>query len=313
MDTTIIGKSDLSVSRLGFGCWQLGGHGWQDNNQKEIIHAIGLALDLGINFFDTADIYGLGTSETLLSQTLAAYPLGHKAVVATKFGVRRREQETFYDNSKTWIFEAVEDSLKRLNREVIDLYQLHWHDGVRPLQDIFEDLETLRKQGKVRWYGFSNVSPGLIDQKNFPKGLVSFSMEYSLVQRQNELEIMKAQALQNLSFIAWGSLTQGLLSGKYTRESVFAQNDIRARADSLFAKKYWDAYEPVLDKVRAIAHKTQKSMSQVALRFVLDKFPNSIVLAGIKDASQLTENEGILNWCLSSDMVCELTNMSETV
>lgn len=306
METTIIGHSDLRVSRLGFGCWQLGGYGWQDTDQKAITEAIRSALELGINFFDTADVYGLGESEKLLAETLATHPLGKNAVVATKFGVRNNENGSFYDNSKDWILEAVEASLKRLKRETIDLYQIHWHDGKRPLDDIFADLEKLREQGKIRWYGISNIPPSSIVK--LPDGLASFTLKYSLVQRESEAEILSAK---NLSFIAWGSLTQGLLSGKYNRYSKFMESDIRSRVDSLFAEKNWDYYEPVLEKLKEIAEQNGKTMSQVALRFVLDYIPNSIVLAGIKNMAQLRENSGALGWHLSQRDVVQLAEISE--
>ncbi|NBX02494.1 MAG: aldo/keto reductase [Alphaproteobacteria bacterium] len=306
METSLIGCSDLCVSRLGFGCWQLGGHGWQNTDQKAIVDAIEGALELGINFFDTADIYGFGQSEELLAQTLALHPLGKEAIVATKFGVRNGENGSYYDNSKGWIMEAVEGSLYRLRRETIDLYQMHWHDAKRSLDDIFADLEKLREQGKIRWYGVSNIPPSAIN--NAPDGLASFTLKYSLVQRDAEAEIL---ATNKSSFIAWGSLTQGLLSGKYNRNSKFADDDIRSRATSLFAEKNWDYYEPVLTKLQEIAENNNKTMSQVALRFVLDYVPNSIVLAGIKNMHQLSENAGALDWHLSANGVAQLVKISE--
>ncbi|MEZ5690639.1 MAG: aldo/keto reductase [Rickettsiales bacterium] len=316
MEYTLIGKSDLKVSRLGFGCWQLGGHGWQDIDQKEIEKAIHSALDMGINFFDTADIYGLGESEKNLARTLAKHPLGKNAIVASKFAVRQKNDgSTYYDNSKEWMFEAVEGSLKRLERETIDLYQLHWHDGKRPLDDIFTDLEILREQGKIRWYGISNISPldidsVDIDSDNTPEGLVSFTMKYSLAGRENEQEIKKATEEKNLGFISWGSLAQGLLSGKYNRNSVFSESDVRSRESSLFSQDNWDYFEKLLDKLQKIATDNNKNMAQTALRFVLDNIPKSIVLTGIKNNRQLTDNAGCLNWKLGNESLRELKDIS---
>lgn len=283
-----LGRSDLHVSRLGFGCWQLGGHGWQDIDQQEIIKAIDTALDSGINFFDTADIYGLGASETLLGKVL-----GNRGIVATKFGVREKEGATYFDNSRQWLFEAVEASLKRLGRETIDLYQLHWPDQKRPLEDTLADLETLRTQGKIRWYGLSNIDPTTL--KTLPEGLATFTLEYSLLQRTWERAIA---ATRTLSFLAWGSLAQGLLSGKYTRNHRFADTDIRSRPTSLFAPKHWDIYEPILEKLSATAKAHNRSMAQTALRWVLDTQPHSVVLTGIKNVGQLQDNLGALNWSL---------------
>lgn len=305
-ETTIIGKSDLKASRLGFGCWQLGGHGWQNTDQKAITRAIHLALDQGINFFDTADIYGLGESERLLSNTIATSSLRHTAIIASKFGVRHGVNGTYYDNSKTWLFEAVEASLRRLQRETIDLYQLHWHDNKRPIDETLEDLEQLRVQGKIRWYGLSNIPPSVLDASNSLKGLVSYTLEYSLVQKQHEQDIVEAQNNLALSFIAWGALSQGLLTGKYNRNSTFAAGDVRGRPHSLFTNANWDYYDAVLIKLKEIAEKNNKQISQVALRFVLDYFPNSIILAGIKDGIQLQDNIGALGWSIPSKDRLEL-------
>jgi aryl-alcohol dehydrogenase-like predicted oxidoreductase len=310
METVILGNSDLRVSRLGFGCWQLGGHGWQENNQSAIIDAINSALEAGLNFFDTADVYGLGMSETLLGETLAKHPLGKQAVISSKFGVRRNGGETFYDNSREWLQESIDASLKRLKRETIDLYQIHRHDGKRPLSDTFEDLENLRAQGKIRWYGISNIDPANLDMKNLPEGLVSFTLEYSLIKRGLEQAIISGQKDAGLGFISWGSLSQGLLSGKYNRQSVFAEGDIRSRDDSLFAAKNWDYYEPVLAALKEIATRNNKDMAQAALRWVLDSHPHSIALTGIKNRQQINDNIGALGWNLSADDIALLNNIS---
>ncbi len=304
MDTILLGKSDLRVSRLGFGCWQLGGHGWRDVEQREIVNAIGEALESGVNFFDTADIYGLGESETLLGQALRSCAQGAEAVISTKFGVRAGVEGTYYDNSREWLSQAVEASLKRLQRETIDLYFLHWHDGKRPLPDIFDDLETLRTAGKIRWYGISNLDP-MNAAMPPPPGLAAFTLEYSMVRRDWEQQALRAQE-QGLGFLSWGSLAQGLLSGKYKRGDAFAQNDVRGRPGSLFAEEHWDAYEPLLANLQTVAARYGHSMAQVALRWVLDRHPCSVVLCGIKTRKQLAENAGLAGWTLGGDALAML-------
>ncbi|MDE3015800.1 MAG: aldo/keto reductase [Pseudomonadota bacterium] len=289
IESVTLGRSDLRVSRLGFGCWQLGGHGWQDIDQREIVAAIHLALDEGVNFFDTADVYGLGASERLLGEAL----LGKSAVIATKFGVRETGGVATYDNSRDWLSLALEASLKRLGRDTIDLYQLHWHDGKRPIPDILEDLERWRSQGKIRWYGISNIDPALA---GLPQGLATFTLSYNLVQRGWEQAI--AQAEDKLGFMAWGALAQGLLSGKYRRSHRFAEGDIRRRADSLFASQHWNRHDPLLATLSTVANASQHSMAQTALRWVLDAHPGSVVLTGIKTRAQLSENTGALGWTL---------------
>lgn len=299
METLTLGPSDLKVSRFGFGCWQLGGHGWQAVDQKSVVAAVHHAVARGVNFFDTADVYGLGESERLLGAALAT---SRGTVIATKGGVRVTGEGTVYDNSRTWLQQALEASLKRLGRDCIDLYQLHRHDGKRPLEDIFSDFETWRAQGKIRWYGISNVDPRALP-KTLPPGLVSATLKYNLVEREWQNAIPK-----NLGFIAWGALAQGLLSGKYHRESTFAESDIRSRGDSIFAEQYWDRYETLLAALKNVAAQHHHTMAQTSLRWVLDTVPNSVVLAGIKNTQQLDDNLGAMGWHLSADACAELAH-----
>lgn len=304
IETVTLGRSDLLVSRVGFGCWQLGGHGWQDINQQAIVAAIHASLDAGVNFFDTADIYGIGASETLLGKTLK----GKRAVISSKFGVRQNQAgATYYDNSQAWMTEALEGSLRRLQRDVIDLYQLHWHDGVRPLADIFSDLEALRQAGKIRWYGISNIDPGMLPAA-LPPGLVSFTLEYNLLQRKWENAVTQAQ--KHLGFIAWGALAQGLLTGAYTRLHRFAPEDIRSRPDSLFAEKNWDRYEPLLAVLKDAAAAHGHSMAQTSLRWLLDAQPQGVLLAGIKNPAQLWDNIGACGWYLEPRWLAALEQVS---
>ena len=304
LSETLILHPDLPrACRLGFGCWQLGGHGWQEVDTKAIQRAVHEALDNGINFFDTADIYGLGQSERLLGEAVKHSAHKHDAIIASKFGVRVGLQGTYYDNSSLWLEEAVNASLKRLNREAIDLYQLHWHDGVTPLEEVAGQLERLYKNGKVRSYGMCNITQE--QRANLPQSehFVSFSAEYSLVNTAS------AQP-ENLAFIAWGALAQGLLSGKYSRLSEFAENDVRVREGSLFQGKKFETIEPLLQLLKKAASAHGKTMAQTALRFVLDSVPQSLVLAGIKNTEQLHDNAGVLGWHLHADWLKSLIKAS---
>lgn len=296
----------LSVPRLGFGCWQLGGHGWQDLDARALEDAVRDALDIGVNFFDTADVYGLGHSETTLGSILKTHPKGDNAVIATKFGVRFIDGGRVYDNDPAYMHTALDASRRRLQRDVVDLYQLHWHDGKTDLRMIFDALEKVRAQGKIKYYGVSNVD--LSGWKDLPPGLASFSFEYSLINRMHEKEIRAMQAL-GLTFISWGSLAQGLLSGKYARGHVFSADDIRSRDTSLFSERNWGRYEPVLKAQRAIAEKHARPMSQIALRWILDGI-GGITLSGIKSPRQLRDNAAAFGWQLPPEDVDFLNGVS---
>ena len=153
MQKITIKKTDLTVSALCMGGCPLGGYGWGNTQKEDLINAVKTAVDTGINFFDTADTYGLGESERTLAEALGTD--SKNEVITTKFGVRVENGKTTYDNSREYIFKAVEGSLKRLNRDYIDLYQVHYRDGVTPLADIAESLEILKQQGKIRYYHHS--------------------------------------------------------------------------------------------------------------------------------------------------------------
>ena len=148
MEYVNLKNSDLRVSRLCMGGCPMGGHGWGIVQEQDLIDAVHTALDQGLNFFDTADTYGLGQSERTLSRALGGRR--DQVVIASKFGVRVENHSTFYDNSPQWIRTACENSLRRLNTDYIDLYQIHYRDGHTPLEVVVETLERLRDQGKIR-------------------------------------------------------------------------------------------------------------------------------------------------------------------
>lgn len=144
MEYTMLRNSDLKVSRLCMGGCPMGGYGWGDTQENELIEAVHTAVDQGVNFFDTADTYGLGQSEKTLGKALGSHR--KDVVIASKFGVRIENGKTFYDNSSSWIKEAVEGSLRRLGTDYIDLYQIHYRDGKTPIGEVIETLEEMKKR-----------------------------------------------------------------------------------------------------------------------------------------------------------------------
>lgn len=188
MEYITLKNSDLRVSRLCMGGCPLGGHGWGNIQDENLINAVQEAFENGINFFDTADTYGLGKSEELLGKSLEGKR--EKVVIASKFGVRVENGKTFYDNSPQWIQTAVESSLRRLKTDYIDLYQIHYRDGKTPLSVVVDKLEELKKKGYVRYFGLSNIHEKDIEElQEFKGGFASFQDEYSLACRKNEEDI----------------------------------------------------------------------------------------------------------------------------
>ena len=226
METLKLKNSDLEVSRLCMGGCPMGRYGWGTVLKKELIDAVHLALDSGIIFFDTADTYGLGESEKTLGEALGKKR--KQAIVATKFGVRVENGITSYDNSKNWVNKAVNNSLKRLNTDYIDLYQIHYRDSNTSIEEVINTLEEIKKQGKIRYYGICNVHYKDINELNKYKGkFVSFQNEYSLACRKNENDMFEFSQNLEMSPLTWGSLGQGILTGKYDKNCTFDSDDRR--------------------------------------------------------------------------------------
>ena len=299
--------TDVRISRIGFGCCPMGGYDWGETHEDDFIYAVHHALDKGINFFDTADIYGVGASETVLGKSLRTHR--NKAFVATKFGVRRYpDGTTFYDNSPEWFASALEASLKRMGTDYIDLYQVHYWDKTTSPEIIFDLLEKARQEGKVRFFGVTNIDLMFWALKNWPDALVSFSFEYSLAKRIHERAISHLSQKQGLAFLSWGSLGQGILSGKYDDKTEFPEGDRRRRA--VYINFHGNKLKKNLEIVREMQllqlHYPDKTLSQIALRWILDRFERSVTLVGIKRPDQLTENIGALGWQLDQ---CDLQRL----
>lgn len=228
MEYVTLKNSDLKVSRLCMGGCPMGGHGWGEVSENKLINAVHTAIEKGVNFFDTADTYGLGKSEETLGKAIKGNR--DKVVIATKFGVRVENGKTSYDNSPGWIDKAVEESLKRLDTDYIDLYQIHYRDDNTNINVVIDKLEQLKKKGLIRYYGLSNIHKEDIHELGSHIGkFVSFQDEYSLATRKNEDDMLVLSKELELTPLTWGSLGQGILSGKYDINVKFESNDRRSR------------------------------------------------------------------------------------
>jgi aryl-alcohol dehydrogenase-like predicted oxidoreductase len=293
------------------GC-PMGGYGWGAVQEAELIDAVHTALDNGINFFDTADTYGLGQSEITLGKAL-----GNRrkdAIIATKFGVRAGNGKTFYDNSPEYIEQALDASLKRLGTDYIDLYQVHYRDGVTPISAVAETLERMKEAGKIRYYGLSNISMKDYEELAPYKGqFVSFQDEYSLACRKNESDMLNLSDKLSMTPLTWGSLGQGILTGKYDKTNVnFDSNDRRSRDIyvNFHGEKLLKNLE-IVETMRPIAAAHNKSVAAVAIRFILDHIPDSVVLCGAKRPVQILSNAEGSDWKLGEEELNLLVKISE--
>lgn len=311
MEYVRLKNSDLTVSRLCMGGCPLGEYGWGKVSENDLLNAVCAAVDSGVNIFDTADVYGLGKSEKNLGKALKGKR--HNVVIATKFGVRIENGKTFYDNSPQWIREAVEKSLKRLGTDYIDIYQLHYRDGITPISVVVETLDELKSEGKIRYYGLSNIHQSDIEEiKPYVGSFVSFQDEYSLACRKNEEDIRSIADNLKLTPFTWGSLGQGILTGKYDEHTVFEKDDRRSR--DVYVNFHGEKLKKNMNIVAAlkeIAMTNSVPVSSAAIRFILDYIPDSVVLAGIKNIKQLKDNCKAFGWELDEEQLRALDLVSK--
>lgn len=310
MEYTTLKNSDLKVSRICMGGCPMGGYGWGEVQENELIDAVHAALDQGITFFDTADTYGLGQSEITLGKALGEHR--KDVIVASKFGVRAGNGKTVYDNSPEWIREALHGSLERLGTDYIDLYQIHYRDNITPISVVVETLEDLQKQGYIRYFGLSNIHrEDLKELQPYVGKFVSFQDEYSLACRKNEADMLMIADQMRLTPLTWGSLGQGILTGKYDKNTVFDSNDRRSRDIyvNFHGEKLLKNLE-IVEVLKKIAKEHEKSVASVAIRFILDYLPESVVLCGAKRPSQIIGNAEGAGWSLSKEEIEMLKKIS---
>lgn len=314
MEYIILKNSDLEVSRLCMGGCPMGGYGWGETNERDFIDAIHCALDNGVNFFDTANTYGLGQSEKTLAKGLEDHR--KDVIIQSKFGVRVMQdmvgRKTIYDNSANYIRKALEGTLQRLRTDYIDIYTIHYRDKETPIEVVVETLRELRKEGKIRYFGLSNTDEAEMEEiKPYKSEFVCCQDEFSLVCRKNELNLQKLDRELGISPLTWGSLGQGILTGKYDKTTVFGSNDRRNR--KTYVNFHGDKLQKnleIVESIQPIAETHNKPISAVAIRFILDWLDNSVALVGAKKPSQIKDNLEALNWKLSKEELDMLDRVS---
>lgn len=295
METIQLADTGQLISRVAMGGCPLGGHGWGHVDDSKSIAAVRRALDLGVNFFDTADVYGLGHSERILARALGAKR--HEVVIATKFGIRHENGRTWKDASPAYLRSALEASLRRLQMDCIPLYYLHWPDEETPLVETMAELARCRQEGKIRWIGLSNFSAPQVREATAVMPVEAMQVQFSLVDRLKAAELLPLAQQLGITLLTWGSLAQGLLTGKYDAQATFAPQDRRSHYDNFLGDKFSQNLRAV-ERLREVAALVDKKPAQVALRWLLDTPGIGGVLFGAKQPAQVDENVGAAGWRL---------------
>ncbi|HQT77544.1 MAG TPA: aldo/keto reductase [Rhodopila sp.] len=311
MEVRNLVQSGLRVSTIGLGCNNFGGR-IDDAAAKAVIHK---ALDLGITLFDTADTYGeRGGSETVMGRILGQER--KRIVLATKFGMPMDDSGEKQGGSRRYIMQAVEDSLRRLNTDWIDLYQMHQTDPRTPVEETLRALDDLIRQGKVRYIGCSNFPAWQVTEAAWTartaglNGFVSCQDEYSLIHRGPEAELLPAARKLGLGVLPYFPLASGLLTGKYRRNIPLPDGTRLARvqrlADRYLTDRNWEMAERLGDFVESRG----RTMLQLAFSWLLAQSPVASVIAGATRPEQLEQNVQAGEWVLTQDELTEINRIT---
>lgn len=289
MEYTTLGTAGTRVSRVALGCWAIGGYGWGAVDDGESIAAIKRALDLGVTIFDTADIYGLGHSESILGQALGADR--HRVSISTKVGLRwTNEGRKTHDCSPAWIAEAIDNSLRRLGTDYIDVCHIHWPDPETPIELTLDALQAARAAGKIRQIGCSNFPRDLFERANSYCSITSNQLPFNLIDQTTARQFMAHPAPAPL--LAYGPLAQGVLTGKYETGVIFPSSDVRSRT-GYFDPERLARHLRLARNVIDVADRLGRKPAQVAIRWVLDAPGVACAIVGAKRIAQIEENVDI--------------------
>lgn len=294
-----IPNTDLEVSRIGLGTWAFGDKTWGLVAEKNYLAVVDEAIGLGINLIDTAPIYGMGKSEELVGRALKGKR--NKVVLATKCGLRGESGRISEDLSAKFILKEIEDSLKRLQVEHIDLYQCHWPDEDTSIEETMKALEQLQKQGKVRYIGVSNFKVDLIEESLKFTQIATTQNHYSLLERSIENELYDFCFQKNIGILTYGSLGGGILSGKYKQAPNFKPSDARSFFYKFYKGKDFQKAYKVVGLLEEISSLINKPPAEIALNWLVNKPAVSSVLVGSKTVEQIRSNANAGCWNLSPE------------
>jgi aryl-alcohol dehydrogenase-like predicted oxidoreductase len=295
MEHTIIPGTSLEVSRVALGTWAIGGWMWGGSDDEESIYTIRSAVERGINLIDTAPVYGFGHAEEIVGKALAEATMRDRFLIATKVGLAWRNGRPFRDGSPKRILREIEDSLRRLRTDHIDIYQVHWPDPLVPIEDTAEVMHTLLRQGKIRAIGVSNFSVEQMEQFRRAAPLHVLQPPYNLFERGIETEILPYCRKHNIALLGYGALCRGLLSGRMRLDTVFAGDDLR-RDDPKFRRPRYDQYLAAVRELDELArHRFGKEVIHLAARWILDQGVTT-ALWGARHPNQLDAVEQVSGW-----------------
>jgi len=305
--------TDIQVSRIGLGTWAIGGWMWGGTDEAESVRTIHAALDRGINLVDTAPVYGFGRSEEIVGKALKGRR--DEVVLATKAGLEWDERENIRRNaSRQRIRQEIDDSLRRLGTDYIDLYQVHWPDPAVAPEEIAETLYDLQQAGKIRAIGVSNFAPEQMDAFRREAPLSTDQPPYNLFERAIEADVVPYCREHGIGLITYGALCRGLLTGKLGPEAAFEGDDLR-NIDPKFQQPRFGQYLEAVDRLETLArHRHEVGVIELAVRWLLDQPHVTVALWGARRPEQHAALDEAFGWSLSPDEHQEIEEiLDETV
>ncbi len=305
LETVTVPGTDLVATRVALGTWAIGGWMWGGSDEADSIRTIRSAIDRGITLVDTAPVYGFGRSEEIVGKALAE--IGpDKVLIATKVGLDWRNGEPFRNASAARIHKEVDDSLRRLGRDAIDIYQVHWPDPKTPIVETARAMAELYKAGKIRAIGVSNFSVEQVREFRSVAPLHAMQPPHNLFERGAEKDVLPYCRENRIVTLAYGSLCRGLLSGRIKADSKFTGDDLR-RGDPKFRSPRLQQYLRAVERLDDFARrKFGKRVLHLAVRWVLDQQPLSVALWGARHPGQLDPVADVMGWSLDADALAEI-------
>lgn len=324
MEYRKLGNTELELSTITYGAFAIGGNMWGGNEKADSIASIHASIDHGVTTIDTAPFYGFGLSEEMIGEALKSQDRS-KIQLLTKFGLvwdgsNNGKGDFFFDaddngkkvpvykySSKESVIKEIEESLKRLRTDYIDLLQIHWPDSTTPIHETMKAVETLIQQGKIRAFGVSNYSIPQIQEAQKTIQIASNQVAYSMLNRKIETDLIPFTVEENIGIIAYSPMERGLLTGKYFTDSKLKENDHR---NGYFGQFDLQKVKTLVEELSSLANAKHISISQLVLRWTTLQKGITIVLAGARNAEQAISNAKTMDFDLS---VSELAFINDAI
>lgn len=309
MRTRRLGTSDLELTTVGFGAWAIGGEwefGWGPQDDQQSIRSIHEALDLGINWIDTAAIYGKGHSEEVVARALA--DRSGEVIIATKCSLRWREDGTIYNSLRAGsVREEVEHSLRRLQVETIDLYQIHWPNPPGEIEEGWSTIADLIGEGKIRYAGVSNFNVSQLRRAQALHPVTSLQPPYSMVNRAVEAKLLPHCAEHEIGVVAYSPIQCGLLTGAFDRARLegLPAGDWR-RKDRFFREPAFSRILEQVARLEPVAEETGHTVAQLAIAWVLRRPEVTSAIVGARRPGQIVETAAASDWELDEDTLARV-------